>query len=178
VQSTGTSLGDEGCFASILQNSLTRETTTKTNCTNCSRLTTFTSRRRYGTDMLGNEVRRFPPVLSINASIISDEHLEVWRDTPLARSKHGRKRFLPDGVRIRLGEGGDVQVYDDNDSSPSQPQDMRYIVRVRNRVQDHSGGIFRLKSPLCNCRHSSHRYKSTSPMKRILSRLSEVRRAS
>ncbi|KAH8081265.1 ubiquitin carboxyl-terminal hydrolase-domain-containing protein [Filobasidium floriforme] len=129
-KSTGTSLGDEGCFASILQNSLTRETTTKTNCTNCSRLTTFTSRRRYGTDMLGNEVRRFPPVLSINASIISDEHLEVWRDTPLARSKHGRKRFLPDGVRIRLGEGGDVQVYDDNDSSPSQPQDMRYIVRA------------------------------------------------
>lgn len=135
-----TTAGD-GCFASILQNSLTRETATKANCTKCGRLTTFFSRRRYGSLDREEEARRLPSILSINASIISDDHLEVWRDTPLSRSKHGRKRFLPDSVRVRLGEEGDVRVYDDNDGSPNETTDIRYIVRVRQRQEISSKGF-------------------------------------
>lgn len=93
-------------------------------------MTTFTSRRRYGNQAREKDTRTIPPVLSINASIISDDHLEVWRDTPLSRSKHGRKRFLPDAVRVRLGEEGDVHVCDDIDGSLTQADDIRYIVRV------------------------------------------------
>lgn len=121
---------NEGHFTNILRNSLCRETTAKANCQGCNKLTPFTSRRRYGVNRGSPEAGALPPVLSINASLISDEHLEYWRDNPVSRSKHGRKRFLPDSLRVRVGDNGNMQIYDEQDIEPEQAGDIHYIVRV------------------------------------------------
>lgn len=139
--SIGNQTGDaRETFAAILQGSLIRETTAKATCGHCKKFTTLISKRRYRSTAAkaSNEPNTIaaasaplPPILSVNASLITDEHLDMWRDTKSTRQFLGRKRFLPERVRIRIGHGdGDVKVFDVNDSTePEQPGDVHYVVR-------------------------------------------------
>lgn len=84
-------------FASILRYSLLRQTTHKATCQSCKQFTNFSTKRSIPS-------RNLPPIIAVNASVYTDESLEVWLD---ARNE----TFLQSRIRIHgQVEGSDVQV--------------------------------------------------------------------
>jgi Ubiquitin carboxyl-terminal hydrolase len=81
------SAGLEVDLASVLQASLFREISLKTNCQNCKVDRMFDSTRFIATSDL-------PPILAVNANVFSEEHLEHWLDSR-------RQRFLTPFVELR-----------------------------------------------------------------------------
>lgn len=68
-------------FCSIVKNSMVRDTTAKSLCSNCNQYTHQRWRRQLDDEGIGN--RSLPSVLAINAGITNPEQLEVWLDTKM-----------------------------------------------------------------------------------------------
>lgn len=49
-----------------------------------------------------------PPVLAVNAAILTDDHNELWRDK--VSKPADQRRFLPDCVRVRMQDDGSFSV--------------------------------------------------------------------
>ena len=74
-------------FASILRNSLLRQTTHKATCQTCKQFATFESRRAIRS-------RDLPPLLAVNAAIHNEETHKFWRD-------QRRTTFLKPRIELR-----------------------------------------------------------------------------
>jgi hypothetical protein len=70
--------------------------THKATCQTCKTFATFSSRRVIASEDL-------PPFLALNASVYSDENLELWLDSR-------NQRFLPPKVEIRGQTGEDFDA--------------------------------------------------------------------
>lgn len=88
-------------FSAILRASLIRDSTVKVMCPSCKRSTIMQSRRLL--ERRGGRLAPVPPVLCLNASILSEEHRQCWN------SRSG-ERFLPNYIRIRPAEGKSIEV--------------------------------------------------------------------
>ncbi|KAI0781364.1 ubiquitin carboxyl-terminal hydrolase-domain-containing protein [Trametes elegans] len=82
-------------FASVLRNSLLRQTTHKATCQTCKQFATFESRRSLRS-------RALPPVLAVNAAVHGEETARFWRD-------QRRQTFLRPRVELR----GKIEGMDD-----------------------------------------------------------------
>lgn len=94
-RSSSNDLASEMDFASILRNSLLRQTTHKATCQTCKQFATFESRRSIRT-------RDLPPILAVNAAVHNEETHRFWRD-------QRRQTFLKPRIELR----GQVEGMDD-----------------------------------------------------------------
>lgn len=96
-------------FASIVRSSLLRHTTHKATCASCSKqFTAFEGRRSIATKDL-------PPILTLNASVFTEENLHYWKDSRL-RGQQGPsqiQQFLPENFELR----GQVNGVDDSETA-------------------------------------------------------------
>ena len=83
-------------FASVVRNSLLRQTTHKATCQTCKQFATFESRRSIRT-------RDLPPLLAINAAVHSEETHKFWRD------QRKQQTFLKPRIEMR----GQIEGMDD-----------------------------------------------------------------
>lgn len=90
-------------FASILQDSIVRESTTKAVCAQCKQFAPLRTARAVA------EGAVLPPVLTLNAALHSGDVLEdVWADKP---GKGGKNRFfLPTDLAFFRDPAGEVRV--------------------------------------------------------------------
>ncbi len=91
-------------FTSVLEASLRRDNISKATCSFCKRVVLLQSNRIFPP---GSSL---PPILSINASVIQDEHREFWRDRPGTRPA-SQRRFLPTAIRLQRLQDGGLRVH-------------------------------------------------------------------
>ena len=84
-----------------------RDSITKATCPFCKRVVNLRSRRVFPPGALARDV--LPSVIAINAAILTDEQLDIWRNKAASRAGDQR-RFLPDQVKIRMQTDGAFSV--------------------------------------------------------------------
>lgn len=115
-------------FSEIVQNSLIRHTSVKSVCGACKRNSNLISRRTFSKTRT-NGIASLPPVISLNASILSKEHRDSWKSkaTPWTQPS---KRFLPKYLTIKLDEDGLPKVLESDTVETKHGDTSMYGVRV------------------------------------------------
>lgn len=68
--------------------------------------------------------------MSLNACVLSDEHLEYWRERAKGRSRTTGRRFLPERVFLRVNHGGEIDVRESDDGNPPGLNETEYLIRA------------------------------------------------
>jgi hypothetical protein len=115
-------------FSEIVQNSLIRHTSVKSVCGACKRNSNLISRRTFSKTR-ANGIASLPPVISLNASILSKEHRDSWKSkaTPWTQPS---KRFLPKYLTVKLDEDGLPKVLESDSVDAKHGDTSVYGVRV------------------------------------------------
>ena len=115
-------------FSEIVQNSLIRHTSVKSVCGACKRNSNLISRRTFSKTR-ANGIASLPPVISLNASILSKEHRDSWKSkaTPWTQPS---KRFLPKYLTVKLDEDGLPKVVESDTVETKHGDNSVYGVRV------------------------------------------------
>jgi hypothetical protein len=94
-------------FPSLLRASLMRDSVSKATCPFCKRVVNLRSRRVFPPGSRARDA--LPSVIAINAAILTDDQLDIWRNKAASRATDQR-RFLPDQVKIRMQDDGAFSV--------------------------------------------------------------------
>lgn len=134
---------DATSFPETLRSAIIRNSTTKATCSNCKSFAPLDSRR----DLASNPMYSLPPVLSINASVSSPEHLEIWKDRPEAGGK--TKHYLSRRVAFRQGPQGEIVADDSNEGIVYEVRSV--VVQVQTSPENPAHLVTFSRSELRQC---------------------------